>query len=388
MKAYVIEDYCEEPNFVLRDVELPSSLTDNQILVRMKAASVNPADNHLRSGHVRLVFKLKFPCVMGKDGSGIVEKIGSNVTRFQVGDEVCGLLPGGNMGTQAEYCIFEENDLVKKPEEMSHEQAGAFGVVAGTVMEMYRKHPLVCQVLDREVENAWNGEKLSETAPEERKELRILIIGASGGTGCVAVLFAKFLDRYFKTKVYAVCSEKNVALVKSLGADVVIDYLKTSAKNGSQDYHKPGGLPSICETIKNDHGDDYVDLVLDCAGGYYFYNDVTYNFSCSKANPRAIFASIIPPGPAELTLSTMLSTGYYLVSNLLKGAWSSSYPKYHLVSFFGKKERDLHLVINHVLTYKKGYEKVPLTLLTPDKLNQAHEMIATKRTVGKIVIRL
>ncbi|KAG2379408.1 hypothetical protein C9374_007547 [Naegleria lovaniensis] len=301
MKAQIIENYCEEPDFILRnDLTLPEP-NENEVLVKLKASSVNPVDYKLRKGAMKMLYSLEFPCVLGKDGSGIVEKIGKNVTRFKVGDEVTGRLSGKRTGTYAEYTCFEQDEIVLKPIELTFQQACAFPLVGCTVLEMFRKHPSLGQVIDREGKLAFESGKISDPVPESdenKKEIRMLIIGASGGVGSMAVLIAKsFLQRYFNIKVYAVCSERNAEFVKSLGADGIIDYSKTSSKYGQNLIHEDSSeLPSICQLLKSTYKDiSYVDFVFDCVGGYYYYDDVCRHLTCKDADPFTVYTTISPP---------------------------------------------------------------------------------------------
>ncbi|KAL9656320.1 hypothetical protein ABK040_005087 [Willaertia magna] len=395
MQAQTLEDYAPSADtdvFVLRqDFPIPENLKDNQVLVQMKAASVNPGDNHLKSGNIKMLFKLKFPCVLGKDGSGVVVKVGSKVTQFKEGDEVCGGIEGVKTGTFAQYCVFSETDLIKKPTIMTHTQAAAFPIVGGTILEGFKSHPKLEKLITREIENVEKLGRLSDPTPKnERENFRILIIGASGGTGSTAVLFAKqFLSRYLNLTIYAVCSERNVEMVKALGADVTVDYTKTSAKAGSQKTHKKSGLtdmPSICQVIKNEHAEDAVDFVLDTVGGYYYYDDVHEHLHC-KGN-RVIFASFVPPGPPVLSLGTMVSTGCYLAQNGVKSALSSAYPKYKMVNYFGKQPKALDFLMNHVLTMDNAFERLPLTQFPLSDLNEGFKLISSRRSSGKVVINI
>ncbi|EFC45102.1 predicted protein, partial [Naegleria gruberi] len=180
----------------------PTISKANQVLVKLCAASVNPVDYKVRKGGMRAIMTLQFPLILGKDGSGIVEQVGEEVSRFKVGDKVAGFLPFRKTGTYAEYAIFEEDEIVKYSNELSHQQAAAFPLAGCTIMEMLRKHSEVF-----------------------KKPLKILIVGASGGTGLAACIICKqFLSRYFNTTIYAVCSERNSKLVSDMGADVIIDY--------------------------------------------------------------------------------------------------------------------------------------------------------------------
>ena len=397
MKAMVIEEYCSEPKFVEKEIPLNALMggseepSGKQLLIKLKTSSVNPVDYKIRKGAMSMMTKLKFPATLGKDGAGIVEKVGPKVTAFKVGDEVVGFLPNNKMGSYAQYAVYEEDEIVHKPKEMTFQQAVAFPLVGCTIMEMYRRHPLIGEVLDREGKNAKDTGKISDALEESKKPpLKILVVGASGGTGSVAVLFAKqFLQRYFNTKVYAVCSERNREFVTSMGADVVIDYTKTSAKAGSETTHDKGGmsdLPSICQTIKNEHGDAYVDIVLDCVGGYYYYDDVCKNLDCSQAKPSVVFTTISTPNPNEQTMSmsTIFQVGSFLIGNKIKSI-SSSYPCFHMV-FLGKNHNDLNLLINHVVTNNEAYKKFPLVPFSLENIKEAHLQMESQRTVGKIVI--
>ncbi|KAG2386648.1 hypothetical protein C9374_002392 [Naegleria lovaniensis] len=388
MKAQIIEDYCEEPNFILRDdVPIPEP-KDNEILVKLKTASVNPVDYKMREGAMKMLSSLQFPCILGKDGSGVVEKIGSKITRFKVGDEVCGYLTQKRTGSYAEYACYEEDEIVLKPSEMTFQQACAFPLVGGTIMEMYRRHPAIGEVLDREGQLAFKEHRISDPLSDEnKKEMRILVIGASGGTGSVAVLFAKtFLHRYFNTKVYAVCSERNSQFVKSLGADGIIDYTKSSAKAGSHTTHKSDSseLPSICQLLKTNYDINYVDLVLDCVGGYYYYDDVCHNSSCKDANPYCVFTTISPPTEPQMTLTNILKVGSFLAMNKLR-SFSSCYPKFHFI-MLDRNVKDLNLLMNHALLENRAFEKIPLIPFNLSMIKEAQLQMESQRTVGKIVI--
>ncbi|KAL9658667.1 hypothetical protein ABK040_006201 [Willaertia magna] len=391
MQAQMIEDYSFEDNFILqKDYTIPEITKENQVLVQMKAASINQADNHLKSGNVKMLIKLHFPCILGKDGSGIVIKVGSKVTQFKIGDEVCGSLSGSNSGTFAQYCVFEEENLVMKPSLMSFSQAAAFPLVGGTIIEGFKCHPKIEQVIKRNIQEIdKSGHLLEPFENDQLEDLKVLIIGASGGTGSTAVLFAcHFLSRYFNVKIYAVCSERNVELVKSLGKDnnlIVIDYLKTSAKGGSQQTHKKSefsDLPSICQLIRNEYGEEFIDFILDTVGGCYYYNDVCKNLNNCKGDD-VIFASIVPPGPEVITVKSIIGMSYKMTVNGVK-SFLPTFPKYSLV--FGKEQKALNLLMNHVLTIDNAFERIPLTQFSLSDLNEGFKLIASKRTAGKIVI--
>lgn len=208
MKAVVHCNYGIE-NLQVRDLEKPTP-DDTQVLVRVRAAAVNPLDGHMTRGQLfARIFGsgLRKPkdVRFGVDYAGVVEAVGKNVTQFKVGDEVF----GGRNGSFAQYITVKADRAVAlKPPNMSFEQAGAVGVAALTALQGVRDHGKVQA-----------GQK-------------VLINGASGGVGTFAVQIAKSLG----AEVTAVCSTHNVDLVKSLGADHVIDYTKEDFTRGPQRY--------------------------------------------------------------------------------------------------------------------------------------------------------
>jgi NADPH:quinone reductase-like Zn-dependent oxidoreductase len=196
MRAIVAERYGPPDVVELREVEKPV-LEDHQLLVRVRASSVNPAEWYRVNGplFVRLfeagLRKPKQPAV-GADLAGRVEAVGPDVTEFQPGDEVFGT----GLGAWAEYARAREARLVRKPANLSFEEAAAVPIAGITALQALRDHGRVQP-----------GQK-------------VLINGASGGVGTYAVQLAKS----FGADVTAVCSSRNVDQARSLGADRVIDY--------------------------------------------------------------------------------------------------------------------------------------------------------------------
>ena len=198
MKAIVYCEYGTSEVLKLMDIAKPVP-NDNQVLVRVRAASVNPYDWHFVRGTpyiMRLGVGLRKPkdTRLGVDFAGIVEGVGKNVTEFKPGDEVW----GGKGGAFAQYVVISEKALAKKPDNISFEQAGSIDIAGMTALQGLRKYG-----------NIQPGQK-------------VLINGASGGVGTFAVQIAKALGAH----VTGVCSGRNVEMVKALGADEVIDYTK------------------------------------------------------------------------------------------------------------------------------------------------------------------
>jgi NADPH:quinone reductase-like Zn-dependent oxidoreductase len=209
MKAVVYCDYGPPDVLELADVEKPVP-TDDQVLVRVRAAAVNPLDWHFMRGTPyigRLGMGLRRPkgTRLGVDFAGTVESAGRNVTQFKPGDEVF----GGRTGAFAEYvAVRADRGVVLKPASLSFEQAAAVPVAAITALQALRDEGAV------------------------RPGQKVLINGASGGVGTFAVQIAKS----FGAEVTGVCSTRNVDLVRSIGADHVLDYTKADFTRGAERY--------------------------------------------------------------------------------------------------------------------------------------------------------
>src|SRR5437899_3664437 len=207
MKAIVNCEYGVE-NLQLREIEKPTP-ADNEVLVRVRAASINPADGHLIRGVwlMRPMLGMRKPknTRFGTDFAGIVEAVGKDVTNFKPADEVF----GAKNGAVADYvCVKADRALVMKPTAITFEQAGSVAVAGLTALQGLRDKGHI-----------QTGQK-------------VLINGASGGVGTFAVQIAKA----FGAEVTAVCSTRNIELVQSLGADHVIDYTKEDFTKTDQRY--------------------------------------------------------------------------------------------------------------------------------------------------------
>ena len=195
MKAIAYREY-GLPHDVLKleEIDKPTPKA-NEVLIRVHSASVNPLDSHVMTtviGRFMNGFRRPRQPVPGVDASGVVEAVGEGVTRFKPGDAVFGSCEGAF----AEYACAKESKLAKKPDAVTHEQAAAIPVAGLTALQALR-----------------DSGRLAAGQ-------RVLIIGASGGVGTFAVQIAKHLG----ADVTAVCSTRNVDLVRSLGADRVVDY--------------------------------------------------------------------------------------------------------------------------------------------------------------------
>lgn len=211
MKAVVRERYGPPEVLGFKEIAKPAP-KDDEVLIRVQAASLNPADHHLMDGNpffLRLaygLFRPKSPA-LGADVAGRVEAVGKNVTRFKVGDEVFGDLSGVGFGSFAEYARAPERVLARKPASLTFAETAAVPMAATTALQGLRKGQIQA------------GQK-------------VLIYGASGGVGTFAVQLAKG----FGAEVTAVCSTAKVDLVRSLGADRVIDYTLEDFTSGNTRY--------------------------------------------------------------------------------------------------------------------------------------------------------
>ncbi len=218
MKAVVYTQYGPPDVLQLKEVEKPEP-RDNEIQIKVMATAVNSGDWRLRKADpaaVRLFFGLTKPriAILGGVLSGVVEKIGRNVTRFKAGDPVFGAT-GMGFGAYAAYkCLPEDGVLAIKPSNISHPEAAVIPFGGTTALHFIRKAQI-------------------------QRGQKVLIYGASGAVGTAAVQLAK----YFGAQVTGVCSAANADLVMSLGADRVIDYIR-------EDFTKSGEIYDVVfETV-------------------------------------------------------------------------------------------------------------------------------------------
>jgi NADPH:quinone reductase-like Zn-dependent oxidoreductase len=217
MKAIVYREYGSPDVLHREDIDKPTPGAD-EVLIRVRAAAANPMDYHLMGGTYIMrpmtgLFKPK-PTCPGVDLAGDVEAVGKNVTRFRPGDPVF----GAARGAFAEYVCAAENKLAAKPANLTFEQAAAVPVAGSTALQGVRDKGRI------------------------RSGQKVLVNGAAGGVGSFAVQIAKS----FGAEVTGVCSTRSLDLVRSIGADHVIDYTRDDATRSTVRY----------------------DLIFDCAGNH------------------------------------------------------------------------------------------------------------------------
>jgi NADPH:quinone reductase-like Zn-dependent oxidoreductase len=206
MKAIVVQKYGGPEVLKYEDAPRPEPKED-QILVRVIAAAVNPVDGMIRSGKFANYFHTTFPLIPGYDISGVVEKTGPKITKFKAGDPVYAYIGLKEGGGYAEYAVATEKEAAPKPKSLTFGEAAAVPLAA---------------------ETAWQA--LIDTAKQSAGQT-VLIHGGSGGVGSFAIQIAKARG----AKVIATASTPNQDLLKQLGADVAVDYTKTKFEDVAKD---------------------------------------------------------------------------------------------------------------------------------------------------------
>lgn len=207
MKAFLIDRYAKGAALRLGEVPEPE-LRESDVLVEIHAASVNLLDAKIRDGEFKLILPYRLPLVLGNDVAGVVVRVGSKVRRFKPGDEVYARPSQDRIGTFAELIAMNEADVAMKPKNLTMDEAASVPLVALT---------------------AWQA--LVERA-KLKKEQKVLIHAGSGGVGTIAIQLAKHIGATVATTT----STANVDLVRSLGADVVVDYKKDDFEKVLQGY--------------------------------------------------------------------------------------------------------------------------------------------------------
>lgn len=241
-RAVIINQYGDKEQLKEGTVTLPE-LEKNQVLIKVKATSINPIDWKLREGYLQQKYPWDFPIILGWDVAGVIETVGEDVTKWQVGDKVFARPQTTRFGTYADYTIVNANLLTKIPADISYKEAAAVPLAGLTAYQA---------LFDYGKLNA--GQK-------------VLIHAGSGGVGTFAIQLAKLQGAY----VYTTASKKNHELLKSLGADETIDYHTTDfstvatqvdlvidalggsdIQNKSMDALKPGGYLISLATIEDE----------------------------------------------------------------------------------------------------------------------------------------
>lgn len=197
MKAYVLNKYGKNEQLKLSEVKIPE-LGAHDVLVEIHAAGLNVLDSKIKAGKFKLILPYKMPLILGHDVAGVVTGIGTKVNRFKVGDEVYSRPSDFRIGAFAEFIAIHEDDLAHKPSNLTMDEAASIPLVGLTV---------------------WQA--MVEMA-QLKKGQKVFIQAGSGGVGTIAIQLAKHLG----AEVATTASEKSFAMLKGLGADVLVDYKK------------------------------------------------------------------------------------------------------------------------------------------------------------------
>ena len=332
MKSFTVKRYGKKEKLQLTETAEPV-VKDNDVLVQVCATSVNLLDAKIRNGEFKIFLPYKTPFTLGHDVAGVVTKIGSRVSKFKVGDEIYARPSDHRIGTFAEYISINENDVAFKPKILSMEEASSIPLVGLT---------------------AWQA--LIEKG-NLKKGQKVFIQAGSGGVGTFAIQLAKHLGATVATTT----SSANVDLVKSLGADIVIDY-----KN--EDF----------ETILKDY-----DLVLNSQDAK------TLEKSLRILKPNGKVISISGPPDKEFAENIGLSWIFKLIMKMLS---------------LGVKNKAKRLGVNYSFLFMKadGNQLTEITKLINDGIikpvidkvfpfeqtNEAMAYVEAGRSKGKVVIKV
>lgn len=207
MKAFIVDRYGSADRVRASEVPDPETREDD-VLIEIHAAGVNPLDSKIRDGEFKLFLPYRLPLILGNELAGVVIRVGSRVRRFKPGDEVYARPDKNRIGTFAEFIAVSEEDLAIKPKSLTMEEAASIPLVGLT---------------------AWQA--LIEKA-QLKKGQKVLIHAGSGGVGTFAIQLAKNVGATVATTT----STANIDLVRRLGADIVIDYKKDSFEEILRDY--------------------------------------------------------------------------------------------------------------------------------------------------------
>jgi NADPH2:quinone reductase len=330
MRAIVFDRYGEPEVMHLRDVPVPEP-QDGEVLIRVGYAGVNPSDSKARSGQsARAGYRLRgvnFPFVTGMDAAGVVERTGSNVKGFRQGDRVItwSAADGKTWGSYAEFMRVSARNISPMPKSLDFAQAAVVPVASLTAFQ---------SLFHTEKGGIIPGQKL-------------LIHGAAGGVGSFAVQFAKSRGLL----VAATCGPANVAYVRSLGADRVIDY-KTE---------------DVCRAVR-DWSAKGVDVVLDAVG--------------AATLPKAL--DMVRPGGRLVNILTVTADGD--IERDQQEAERRGFRKIAFIIDFERAQESMREITNLI---DGGLVRVPpLAVLALENAARAHQMIETGHVRGKLVLKV
>jgi NADPH:quinone reductase-like Zn-dependent oxidoreductase len=332
MKAFVVDRYGRKNDIRAGDMPLPKPREDD-VLIQIHAAGVNPLDSKIRDGEFKLILPYRLPLILGNDLAGVVVRVGSRVRRFKPGDEVYARPHKDRIGTFAEFIAVKEDGVALKPTALTMEEAASIPLVGLT---------------------AWQA--LIEKG-QLKKGQKVLIHAGSGGVGTFAIQLAKHVGATVATTT----SERNIELVKRLGADIVIDYKKDDFSAVLKDY----------------------DVVLDTQGGS------AQEKSLRVLKPGGRLIGIAgPPDPdfaKEMGASWFLKTAMRFLSYRIRKAAKRRDVSYSFV-FMRPDGGQLSQIATLI---DEGAIKPVIDRIFPfESTKEALAYVETGRVKGKVVIKI
>ncbi len=332
MRALVFERYGGLDQVAFADIPRPVPKPD-EILVQVHAAGLNPVENKIRGGKMKAILRFQLPATLGSDLAGVVVEVGGSVTRFKPGDAVFASIDGLRMGALAEFAVVAENAAALKPAHLDFVQAASIPMVALAASQTLKERAHI------------------------KPGQKVFIPAGAGGVGTFAIQLAKYLG----AKVATTTSAGNVDMVRSLGADEVIDYQKQNFEDVLQDY----------------------DAVLDTLGG----ESLEKSFQILRQG--SIVVSIV--GPPDAAFGRTRGMNFLMVFAL----WLLSYKMHRLAKRRGVRYSFLLVNPDGSQLAELG-ELLKLRIIRPviDKVfpfDQAKEALAyleLGRAKGKVVVRM
>lgn len=332
MKAFIVKRYGKKEKLQLAETAEPV-VKENDILVQVHAAGVNLLDAKIRNGEFKIFLPYKAPFTLGHDVAGVITKVGSRVSKFKLGDEVYARPADHSIGTFAEYISMNENDVAIKPKNLSMEEAASIPLVGLT---------------------AWQA--LIEKA-NLKKGQKVFIQAGSGGVGTFVIQLAKHLGATVATTT----SSSNFDLVKSLGADIVIDYKK-------DDF----------ETILKDY-----DVVLNSQDT----KTLEKSLRILKPNGKVISIS----GPPDVDFANQIGSSWFLklIMQILSFGIKKKAKRLGVDYSFLFMKADGNQLTEITSLINAGIIKPVIDKVFPfEQTNEALAYVETGRTKGKVVVKV
>lgn len=333
MKAFQVRRYGKKEKLLLAEVPEPT-VKDNEVLVQIHSTAINLLDSLIRNGDFKIFLPYKPPFTNGHDMAGVITKVGANVSKFKVGDEVYARPSDFHIGTFAEFIAISENDLAMKPKNISMEEAASIPLVGLTSWQA-----LV------EITNVKKGQK-------------VFIQAGSGGVGTFAIQLAKYLGAFVATTT----SSANTNLVKSLGADLIIDY-KT------EDFSK----------ILKDY-----DVVL-----HSNRDNKILNKSLQILKPGGTLVSLTGPPTKDFAKKIGLGRHFQFIMNLLSMSVIRKAKKLNVNFEFLFMKADGNQLSEITTLIEAGTIRPVIDKIIPfEQTNEALSYVETGRTKGKVVLKV